>query len=113
MTSTVEEYIKLKTILSKTKAQQNKRIELSKQMAETNKLMKNIGTQIKYNKERIQKNFNLTKIQTDELINDESGQIYKNMGQQIASEWSNSFLTIKKKQKILKTKKNCLIMDTN
>jgi len=49
MTSTVEEYIKLKTILSKTKAQQNKRIELSKQMAETNKLMKNIDTQIKYN----------------------------------------------------------------
>ncbi len=94
MTSTVEEYIKLKTILSKTKAQQNKRIELSKQMAETNKLMKNIDTQIKYNKENIQKNFNLTKIQTNELINEESGQIYKNMGQQIASEWSNSFHTI-------------------
>ena len=65
MTSTVEEYIKLKSIISKTKAQQNKRIELSKLMAETNKQMKNIDSQIKYNKENTQKNFNLTKIQTD------------------------------------------------
>jgi len=98
MNTMVEDYIQLKTIVSKTKTQQNKRVELSKLMAETNKKIRVIDTQIKSNKENIQKQFNLTKIETEELINDDSGNIYKRMGKKIATDWSNSFLEIKKEK---------------